>query len=67
MAIVRAKQVREMSSEDYSKKMGDIRLELAKERGKVAVGSPADNPGKIKALKRAIARMITIKKEKQKK
>ena len=59
-AIVRAKQIREMSQDERKKKMNDIRLELAKELGKINIGSPADNPGKVRALKRSVARMLTI-------
>lgn len=64
MAILRSKQIRDLSAEDFQKKMNEIRLELAKERGKISIGSPADNPGKIRELRKTIARMITIKQEK---
>ena len=63
MAILRSKQIRDMNADEQKKKMNDIRLELAKELGKINVGSPADNPGKIKAMKKTIARMLTLQRE----
>lgn len=64
MAILKSKQIREMKKEDIEKKLKEIKLELFKEKGKIDVGGVADNPGKIKALKRTIARVLTIQKEK---
>lgn len=65
MAILKIKQIREMKLEDLNKKLSELRLELLKEMGNVKMGRPIKNPGKIKELRRAIARLLTIKQEKR--
>jgi len=65
MAILKIKQIREMRAEDLNKKLSDLKLELLKEMGNVRMGRPIKNPGKIKELRRAIARLSTVKKEKE--
>jgi len=66
MAILKIKQIREMKIEDIDKKLSDLKLELLKELGNVKMGRPVKNPGKIREIKRTIARLLTIKKEKKK-
>ncbi len=63
MAILRAKNIRDMRSEDRVKKLKELKLELFKEKGKIDVGGVSDNPGKIRELRRTIARILTIDKE----
>ena len=67
MAIVKIKQVREMKPEDLDKKLSELKLELAKEMGNVKMGRPIKNPGKIRELRRGIARILTVKKEQKRK
>ncbi|MEM5882917.1 MAG: 50S ribosomal protein L29 [Candidatus Aenigmatarchaeota archaeon] len=64
MKELKAKQLREMKLEDLNKKLSELRLELMKEMANVKMGRPVKSPGKIKELKRAVARILTIKKEK---
>jgi len=64
MAALKVKQLREMKVEDLNKKLSELRLELLKEMSNVKMGRPIKNPGKIRELKRSIARILTIKKEK---
>jgi large subunit ribosomal protein L29 len=66
MAILKIKQIREMKDEDLNKKLSDLRLELMKELANVKMGRPIKNPGKIKELRKTIARILTIKKERSK-
>ncbi|MBW6451821.1 MAG: 50S ribosomal protein L29 [DPANN group archaeon] len=65
MAILRPKEIRSMSDKDLDAKIKEFELELFKEKGKIDVGGVADNPGRIKELKRTIARILTINNEKQ--
>lgn len=65
MAILKTKQIREMKPEDLEKKLNELRLELLKEMGNVKMGRPIKNPGKIKELRRAIARLLTIKQKRK--
>lgn len=67
MAIYKTKALRDMSSEELEKKLAELRMELMKERAKIKVGGVPDNPGRIREIRRTIARILTIKKEKNKK
>jgi len=48
------------------KKVADEKAELAKERAVVAGGTRPEKPGRIRQLRRSIARMLTIINEKEK-
>ena len=59
MAIIKKKQMKEMSNADLNKRMSELRLELAKEKSQIAVGGSASNPGRIREVKRTLARILT--------
>jgi len=63
MAILKASEIRKMSEKDIKKKTAELRLELAKERANINIGATATSPGRIKEIKRTIARIKTIRKE----
>ena len=51
--------MKEMSNVDLSKRLSELRLELAKEKSQIAIGGSAVNPGRIKEVKKTIARILT--------
>jgi large subunit ribosomal protein L29 len=61
MAILRAKDVSQFSDVELQEQMGKIRLELIQHYGKVSAGGATENPGRIKELRKAVARMMTEK------
>ncbi len=63
MAILRPKKIRDMGAEERDKKLKELKLELFKEKGKIDVGGVSDSPGRIRELRKTIARILTIKKE----
>jgi large subunit ribosomal protein L29 len=63
MAILKMKDIRKMKPEDLNTKLNELKLELLKEMGNVKMGRPIKNTGKIKELKKAIARILTYQKE----
>lgn len=65
MAILKTKQIREMKPDDLTKRLSELKLELLKEHGNVKMGRPIKNPGKIRVLKKTIARLATIKHQKK--
>lgn len=67
MTILKLKDARGMEKEALDKKLSEIRLELAKELGKIRVGGVAENPGKIRDMKKTIARILTISNESKRK
>lgn len=60
-------ELRKQSDEDLEKRLNELKLELLKERGNKEMGGNIKNPGKIKIMRRDIARIITIKREREKK
>ncbi len=57
-------EIRDMTIEEIDEKIRQLRTELAKERGMLTMGTSLENPMVIRDLRRDIARLITIKKEK---
>ncbi len=64
MAQKTTKDLRALGAGEIEKMLSELKLELAKEMGKIKVGSVPDNPGKVRSTKRAIARIKTIINEK---
>lgn len=60
---MKIQDIRKMKTEELDKKLSELRLELSKELGNVKMGRAVKNPGKIKELKKSIARIMTIKQE----
>ena len=60
MAIIRMKEMRELDDSTLEKKLGDLRSELNSELGFIAAGGRASNPGRIKEIRRTIARILTV-------
>ncbi len=53
------KEIREMKKEDLQKRLNELRLELMKERAQSEVGGTPSNPGRVRELRRTIARILT--------
>jgi large subunit ribosomal protein L29 len=66
MALLRTSEIKDLSVEDRSKKLKELRDELMHERGAAAMGGAPTNPGRIRALRTNIARIETIQKEEEK-
>lgn len=65
MAILRPQEIRQMSAAERDEKIQDLELELAENRGQIEIGGFPENAGRIKELRRTIARIKTIQKEEQ--
>ena len=63
MAIMRTKEMRELNIATLDQKLEELSQELSTEKGTVASGGKASNPGRMKELRRTIARALTVKKE----
>ena len=63
MAILRKKDIRKMEGKELDKKLSEMRLELAKEKASVKIGANVTSPGRIREIRKTIARGLTIKKE----
>ncbi len=67
MTLLRTREIREMDNEARLAKLKELRAELMHERGVAAMGGAPPSPGKIKALRKNINRLLTIMKEDEKK
>lgn len=63
--MLNATELREMSTEDRKARLFELRSELMHERGVHAMGGSSPNPGKIRTLRRQIARILTIQREEE--
>ena len=64
MAIIRKKELRLLDNDSLDKKLVELRDSLNSELGFIASGGKASNPGRIREMRRTIARILTIKREK---
>ena len=63
MPIIRLKDIRGMSAEDRAKNLSDLRAELARLKTMVRAGGAVENPARIRELRKAIAKLLTIENE----
>jgi len=59
MVIVKKKELKEMGASDLTKRLSELRLELSKNRSQIAVGGSVQNPGRVREIRKTIARMLT--------
>ncbi len=60
---LKVKEIRQMSPEEQSEKLKELKEELMHERGVSAMGGSSPSPGKIRQIRQSIARILTIMKE----
>lgn len=65
MAILRPKDIRKMDDKELEKHARDLNLELSKERANIHIGASVSSPGKLKEIRKTLARIKTIKNEKR--
>jgi len=61
---LKAREIRAMSREEREKKLQELRLELMKLRMQAQLGT-LENPGRIRAIRKTIARILTINREEE--
>jgi large subunit ribosomal protein L29 len=59
MAILRARDVKQLSEVELQEQMEKLRMELVQHYGKVSAGGATENPGHIGEIRRTIARLMT--------
>ncbi|MFW6448925.1 MAG: 50S ribosomal protein L29 [Halobacteriota archaeon] len=63
MAILHPAEIRDMTPAERAAELADLETELLNERAVIAAGGAPENPGRIRELRRAIARLKTIQRE----
>lgn len=66
MAILRMKEIRNMSREEREKKLAELRSELTRLRIMVKAGGAVEKPARIREIRRTIARILTVNNEEDK-
>lgn len=66
MAIIRKKDMKKMSGKDLDKKLGELQLELVKEKANINIGASVTSPGRIREIRKTVARIKTAKGESKK-
>ena len=62
---MKAKELKVMNELDLENKIIELKKELMKVNSQIATGTIPKSPGKIREMKRTIAKILTIKKQKE--
>lgn len=65
MAILRSEEVRDLSPAEMDEKIAELKQQLLREKSMISSGGAPENSGKIREIRRTIARISTIKKQKE--
>ena len=60
MAILRKREISQMLPEEREKKVSELRAELTTIRTQVKSGGTVENPMRVRELRRAVARLLTV-------
>jgi len=63
--VMKVSEIRAMAVSEAKKQLAELRTELAKEKAVAAGGTRPENPGKIRSLRRNIARFLTVIRSKE--
>ncbi|WP_292390739.1 50S ribosomal protein L29 [Methanosarcina sp. UBA5] len=63
MAILRTREIRDMSLDERTDELETLNSELVRERALTSAGGAPENPGRIGEIRRTIARIKTIQHE----
>jgi large subunit ribosomal protein L29 len=60
MAILRIKEIKGMTPAEREKRLEELRAELTRARALRTGGGTIESPGRIREMRRAIARILTV-------
>lgn len=63
MPILRMDDIRDMNTEERQERLQEFRTELIKIKTMIRAGGSVENPGRVKALRKTIARILTVMNE----
>jgi len=67
MPILRLKEMRNMSSEERTKRLNEFRTEALRLKTMVKAGGNVENPARVKLLRKTIAQILTVESEEKRK
>jgi len=65
MAIFKIDEIRNMSEDEITEELRKLESDLVRERGIVVAGGAPEKPGRIKDIRRTIARIKTVQTERK--
>jgi large subunit ribosomal protein L29 len=65
LPFLRVQEIREISQNERTRRLDELRTELSKLRTMIKAGGSIENPGRVKAIRKAIARIMTVMKEEE--
>ena len=63
MTVLHPEEIRDMTPAERAAELEDLQTELLNDRAVKAAGGAPENPGRIKEIRKAIARIKTIQRE----
>jgi large subunit ribosomal protein L29 len=63
MSLLKTSELRRMTPEERMRKLDELKNDLINERGVGAMGGAPVSPGKIRAMRKNIARLLTVMRE----
>jgi large subunit ribosomal protein L29 len=66
MPLMRMKEIRDLTEEEMDRRLSELRAELFKLRGVSKAGGAVENPGRIREIRKTIARILTVQAERRK-
>lgn len=60
---MKAREIREIKETELKSKLEELRKELMKYNSQISTGTPPENPGRVKMIKKTIARINLIMKK----
>jgi large subunit ribosomal protein L29 len=60
MAVIRKSEIQNMSVEQMEEKLKELRKELMKLNAQISMGTTPESPGKLRAIKKTISRLIFL-------
>lgn len=64
MAIITKREFKQMNETQLNEKLVDLKKELMKIKTQISTGTSPENPGKVREVKKTIARIFTVLKSK---
>jgi len=65
MAIIKLSEIKQMDEKTLTSKLNEFRNELIAINAQVAMGTLPENPGRIREIKKTIAKLLTVKRIKE--
>jgi large subunit ribosomal protein L29 len=63
MPVMRMKEIRDLSSAERTEKLYEFRTELLRMKTMIGAGGTVENPARVKALRKAVAKILTVEHE----